>query len=141
MLGAQNQPGEGSLLLGYLVSFKLFSAGLCGNHIQDDWHPCPWGYPSCTQKPASLALDARLFAEGLGAKGFNLLPTKPMHIFICSLILLKPLTLWLHVSVETALSGIGHSLSGWEFIDKYITLYKCDVALRERLSSSFSSEK
>lgn len=93
------------MFLRHLVSLKPFNAGLCGNHIWDDWHPCPWGYPSSTQKPASLALDARLFAEGLGAKRFNLLTTKAMYIFIRSLILLKPLTLRLHVSVETAFPG------------------------------------
>lgn len=52
----------------------------------------PGRYPSATQKPANLVLDVRLFAEGLGGTRSNLLSTKPMHILIRLLILLKPLT-------------------------------------------------
>lgn len=78
-------PVEGGLWAHSQLPGNHFVPGLCGKHIPGWLAPVPLGVHSSTtqQKPASLAPDARLFAEGFRTKGlFNLLPTKPTHIFI-----------------------------------------------------------
>lgn len=69
---------------------KTTLPGLCGKPIPGWLAPVSMGVNSSTtqQKPASIALEARLFAEGFRAKGlFNLLSDKSMHILIPSSIL------------------------------------------------------